>query len=432
MFCKLLGLGVGAAGARARRIRRMHASGISLEPAARLARYEALFADRGSPFAFVDLDAMWVNSDRMLERAGGKPIRVASKSVRCAPIVRRILDRDERYAGQLTFTLPETLWLHGLGFEDLVVAYPTVDNAALAGLSAVTQDAPETAPVAMVDCVEHLELIERAHVGAVPVRVAIEVDSGYWAAGDRLKLGPKRSPIHDVGQAVALAREIEKRSSVRLVGMMFYEGQVAGLGDDAPGGPMAQARNRAIRQLHKRSVAELAERRARVVAAVREISPLEFVNGGGTGSLHTTSLEDAVTDIAAGSGFYAPTLFDTYSTFDLEPAAMFAVPIVRKPTENVATALGGGYLASGVGAKDRMPTPYLPVGLKLDGNEGTGEVQTPLLGKAARGLSIGDRSYFRHTKAGELCERFNTLTLIAGGEIVDEVPTYRGEGHAFL
>lgn len=408
------------------------ANPISLEPSARLSRYEQLFADRGSPFAFVDLDAMWFNASQMLDRAGVKPIRVASKSLRCAPIARRILERDPRFVGQLTFTLPETLWLHEQDFEDLVVAYPTVDQEALRALASATDTAPQSAPVAMVDCVEHLDLIERAHTGGAPVRVAIEVDSGYWAVGDRLKLGPKRSPIHDVGQAVALAREIDRRASSTLIGMMFYEGQVAGLGDNAPGGPTVKARNRAIRELHKRSTQELAERRARVVDAVREIAPLEFVNGGGTGSLHTTSLESAVTDIAAGSGFYAPTLFDTYSTFKLAPAAMFAVPIVRKPSSSVATALGGGYLASGVGAKDRMPTPYLPTGLKLDGNEGTGEVQTPLLGKAAADLSIGDRVYFRHTKAGELCERFNSLVLIEGGEIVDEVPTYRGEGKAFL
>lgn len=419
-----------------RRLARMEAKTTtltpSLEPAARLSRYERLFAGRGSPFAFVDLDAMWSNAAQMLERAGTKPIRVASKSLRCAPIVRRILDRDERFSGQLTFTLPETLWLHEQGFTDLVLAYPTVDLDALAALAAATDSAPQTAPVAMVDCVEHLELIDRAHSGGAPVRVAIEVDSGYWAIGDRLKLGPKRSPIHDAGQAVALAQEIDRRADVNLVGLMFYEGQVAGLGDDAPGGPAVKARNRVIRELHRRSVAELAERRARVVAAVREIADLEFVNGGGTGSLHTTSLESSVTDIAAGSGFYAPTLFDTYSTFTLQPAAMFAVPIVRKPTASVATALGGGYLASGLGAKDRMPTPYLPTGLKLDGNEGTGEVQTPLLGQAAANLSIGDRVYFRHTKAGELSERFNSFLLVEGDSIVDEVPTYRGEGHAFL
>jgi D-serine deaminase-like pyridoxal phosphate-dependent protein len=111
---------------------------------------------------------------------------------------------------------------------------------------------------------------------------------------------------------------------------------------------------------------------------------------------------------------------------------MFALPVVRRPGPKVATALGGGYLASGVGAKDRMPVPHLPAGLKLDAFEGTGEVQTPLRGAAADGLEVGDRVYFRHVKAGELCERFNRLYLVTGTTIRDEVPTYRGEGRAFL
>lgn len=398
----------------------------------RFERYERLFAGRGEPFAFVDLDALWANSRQMLQRAAGKPIRVASKSVRCVAIQRRILESDERYQGQLTFTLPETLWLAGQGFTDLVVAYPTVDRGALAELAAFTAEQPDTAPVVVVDSTEHLDLIAAVWPGGAPVRVAIEVDCAYWAAGGAIRLGPKRSPIHHVGQAVELAQEIERRPSVTLAGMMFYEGQVAGLGDAAPGGASVAAKNRVIRELHKRSVAELAERRAQIVSAVREVSELEFVNGGGTGSLHTTSKETAVTDIAAGSGFYAPTLFDTYSTFKLQPAAMFVLPVVRKPTKKVATALGGGYLASGVGAPDRMPTPYLPEGLKLDANEGAGEVQTPLIGRAAKKLAIGDRVYFRHTKAGELCERFDSLLLVEGDHIVDEVPTYRGEGKTFL
>jgi D-serine deaminase-like pyridoxal phosphate-dependent protein len=404
----------------------------SLEPAARRARYESLFGDRAGPFAFVDLDAMWSNSRQMLARSGTKPIRVASKSLRCTDVVRRIFESDARYAGQLTFTLPETLWLASLGFEDLVLAYPATDTSGFRELARITADAPGTAPVVMVDCAEHLDLIEAANDTGVPVRVAIEVDAGYWAIGGRVKLGPKRSPIHTTEQAVAFAREIERRAGVVLAGMMFYEGQIAGLGDDAPGPPTVRARNLAIRQMQKLSVAELAERREQTVTAVSAISPLEFVNGGGTGSLHTTSAESAVTELAAGSGFYAPTLFDTYTSFTLAPAAMFALNVVRKPSPSVATALGGGYLASGVGAKDRMPTPYLPTGLKLDANEGTGEVQTPLLGDAARNLKVGDRVYFRHTKAGEFCERFNSLLLVQGDEIVDEVPTYRGEGKSFL
>ena len=404
----------------------------SLEPRARHARYERLFADRAGPFAFVDLDALWANSAQMLARAGAKPIRLASKSLRCTALTRRIFESSDRYEGQLTFTLPETLWLHEQGFEDLVLAYPTVDRQALADLANHTAAAPETAPVVMVDCPQHLDLIEAANQTESPVRVAIEVDAGYWAIGGRIKLGPKRSPIHTKKQATAFAREIAGRKGVSLAGMMFYEGQIAGLGDDAPGPLATKARNQAIRQMQKLSIAELAERRGEIVDAVENITPLEFVNGGGTGSLHTTSAEPAVTELAAGSGFYAPTLFDTYTSFTLEPAAMFVLNVVRKQSPGSATALGGGYLASGVGAKDRMPSPYLPQGLKLDANEGTGEVQTPLLGARARDLQVGDRVYFRHTKAGEFCERFNSLLLVEGDEIVDEVPTYRGEGRCFL
>jgi D-serine deaminase-like pyridoxal phosphate-dependent protein len=402
-----------------------------LTPKSRLERYEQLFADRGSPFAFVDMGALRANSAQMLERAAGKPIRVASKSLRCAPLVRQILASDGRFSGQLTFTLPETLWLAEQGFDDLLLAYPSVDLESRGALAGHTAEHPDSAPAIVIDSTEHLDLIERVHSGGAPVRVAIDVDCAYWTANDRVRLGPKRSPIRTAEQATALAREIERRGSAKLVGMMFYEGQVAGLGDNAPG-VAAVAKNKVIHELHKRSVAELAERRGEIVTAVRKVAQLEFVNGGGTGSLHTTTKEEAVTDIAAGSGFYAPTLFDTYTAFKLEPAAIFALPVVRKPTPAIATALGGGYLASGVGAKDRMPSPYLPEGLKFDGNEGAGEVQTPLLGKAAAKLSVGDRVYMRHTKAGELCERFNSLLLIDGYEIVDEVPTYRGAGMAFL
>ena len=136
--------------------------------------------------------------------------------------------------------------------------------------------------------------------------------------------------------------------------------------------------------------------------------------------------------MTAGSGFYAPTLFDHYDRFTPTPAAGFALPIVRKPSPEMATALGGGYIASGPGDPSRVPSPWLPKGLKLDPEEGAGEVQTPLLGPPAADLQVGDRVYMRHAKAGELCERFNFLHLVEGDEIVDVVPTYRGEGKTFL
>ncbi|MDP9228915.1 MAG: amino acid deaminase/aldolase, partial [Actinomycetota bacterium] len=235
--------------------------------------------------------------------------------------------------------------------------------------------------------------------------------------------------IRTAEQAVELAREIDRRERVKLAGLMAYEGQIAGVGDNVPGKSVSNA---LVRAMQSASAKDVGERRAEIVAAVSAVSRLEFVNGGGTGSIELSAREPSVNEVAAGSGFYAPVLFDHYRSFRLNPAAMFALPVVRRPAPRVATALGGGYLASGVGARDRMPVPHLPAGLRLDPREGTGEVQTPVVGEAAEQLSIGDRVYFRHVKAGELCERFNHLFLIAGNNIRDQVPTYRGEGRAFL
>jgi D-serine deaminase-like pyridoxal phosphate-dependent protein len=402
---------------------------------------ERIFEDVDAPFALVDLDAMWSNAAEMLGRAQGTPIRVASKSVRCRPLLEAILAHDPGFRGLMTFTLPESLWLYEHGFEDLLLAYPTAHRGALAELGRVEGEHP---PIVMVDSVEHLDLIEAAAGPAArPIRVCIELDLSWWPLGGRVKIGVKRSPIRTPRHAQELAREIVRRPGLELAALMGYEAHIAGLGDRpllkssrrsghrprlAPG----RAQEPVIRFVKRRSAAEIAERRAAVLAAVREVAPVPIVNGGGTGSIQTTRQEDVVTEITAGSGFYAPTLFDRYASFSLTPAAMFAMPVVRKPSPSIATLLGGGYPASGAAGRDRLPAPHLPRGLRVDPLEGAGEVQTPVTGSAAASLRVGANVYLRHAKAGELCERFNTLYLVRGGEIADEVPTYRGEGRCEL
>jgi D-serine deaminase-like pyridoxal phosphate-dependent protein len=435
-----------------------------------LARLERATAELEPPFAVVDLDAFWANAADMERRAVPKPIRLASKSVRCRALQERVLARPG-FVGTLAYTLPEALWLAEHGVQDIVVAYPTADRRAMRALAALSVAQPESSVAVMVDCRAQLELLDAAardagidavardagihamtgdaaihamtgdaaiHAGDVPasppaVRVCIELDAALWALGGRVRIGAKRSPVHTPEQAAALAREILARPRLRLVGMMAYEAQIAGLGD-APGGGgvRAGARGLTIRLLQAASARELAARRAAAVAAVRALAPLQLVNGGGTGSLHLTAREPAVTEIAAGSGLYGPTLFDAYRAFQPRPAALFALPIVRRPGPRVATALGGGYLASGPADHARLPRPQLPTGLRLDRQEGAGEVQTPLLGAPADALVVGDRVWLRHAKAGELCERFRSLHLIEGDRIVEEVPTYRGEGQCFL
>ncbi|MBS1878035.1 MAG: amino acid deaminase/aldolase [Actinobacteria bacterium] len=373
---------------------------------------------------------MWANAAAMLERAGEKPVRVASKSIRCRPLLEAILRRDPRFQGLMTFTLPETLWLAEHGFDDLLLAYPTADIGALEELALRSAADPDRAPIVPVDCVEHLDAIESVlGANSPPVRVCVDVDAGWWWLGGRVKVGPKRSPLRTPEQVVALAREIESRPQIELDALLAYEGQIAGVPDRPPGKPL---RGMMIRFMQRRSARELSQRRAAIVTALSEFVELEVVNGGGTGSLELTSTEEVVSEVTAGSGFFAPTHFDHYGRFTLTPAAGFALPIVRKPSPQVATALGGGYLASGTSEPSRLPGPWLPPGLELDAEEGAGEVQTPLLGPPAAELAVGDRAYFRHAKAGELCERFSRLHLVEGERIVDVVPTYRGEGKTFL
>jgi D-serine deaminase-like pyridoxal phosphate-dependent protein len=376
------------------------------------------------PFAVVDLGAFDHNAADLLRRAAGTPVRLATKSVRARALQDRALRAG--FQGELCFTLPEALWLAGLGHDDLVVAYPTADRTALRALA----HGPHAGAITvMVDSRDHLDLIERAAAGGAPVRVAIDVDAGWWPLLGRVRIGAKRSPVRTPQQAASLAAEIVSRPGLRLAGLMAYEAQIAGVGDAPPGpAPLGAA----IRAMQRASARELAARRAAVVAAVRAVAPLAFVNGGGTGSVHATAAEAAVTEVAAGSGLYGPTLFDAYRAFAPRPAALFALPVVRRPSPRVATVLGGGYPASGPAGRDRLPRPVLPAGLRLDLTEAAGEVQTPVHGPAAAGLRLGDRVWFRHAKAGELCERFAVLHLVEGDRVVDEVPTYRGEGRTFL
>jgi D-serine deaminase-like pyridoxal phosphate-dependent protein len=407
-------------------------------------RLERATADLEAPFAIIDLDALWANSEELVRRSAPKPIRLASKSVRCRALQERALTRPG-FAGTLAFTLPEALWLASHGAEDLVVAYPTADRQALRALAALTTERGAPRVTVMVDSVEQLDLIDRvlertqSDRDAAELRVCIDLDAGWWILGGRVRVGAKRSPVHTAEQAAALARAVLARDGLALVGIMSYEAQIAGLGDTPSGrgiGPPLRAR--AIRAMQALSARELAVRRAAAVVAVEQTigetssTPLEFINGGGTGSLESTAAEGAVTEVTAGSGLYGPSLFDSYRAFTPRPAALFALPVVRRPGPGVVTALGGGYVASGPANTARLPRLHLPSGLRLDSQEGAGEVQTPLLGAGADTIALGDRVYLRHAKAGELCEHFANLYLLEGERIVDEVPTYRGEGQCFL
>lgn len=380
-----------------------------------------------APFAVVDLDAFDANAEQLLRRASGTPLRVASKSVRCRALLERVLAKPG-FHGIMAFTLAEAEWLASSGFTDVLLAYPSADRAGYARLAADQQLAERV--TVMLDDPAQLALIDAARDGGTAeVRVCVDIDTSFQLFGGRVRIGARRSPLRTPEQVAEFAARVHRRPGFRLVGLMAYEAHIAGVGDTVPGRPLY---SRAIRAMQARAGAELARRRAAVVREVRRVAELEFVNGGGTGSVHRTAAEPYVTEVAAGSGLYQPRLFDHYRAFQGAPAALFALPVVRRPGLNTVTVLGGGYPASGVAGADRSPIPYLPDGLSLDPQEGAGEVQTPLRGSAADDLLLGDRVWFRHAKAGELCERFDTVHTVRGDTVTGTLPTYRGEGRTFL
>ncbi|WP_229054822.1 alanine racemase [Aeromicrobium sp. Leaf350] len=372
--------------------------------------------DLPAPLALLDGIALDANLADLARRADGVPIRVATKSVRVRSVIDRALT-DPAFRGLMTYSLAESVWLADLGHDDILLAYPTVNAPALRDLAA--EQHRLDAITVMVDSLDSLDAIDGVLGLRHPtVKVCLDVDASLKVGP--VHLGVRRSPVHSAKQARRLAEAISRRPGFDLAGLMFYDAQIAGLPDSSA----------AVRLVKKRSAAELLERRSEVVEAVGAVADLRVVNAGGTGSLEVTGADPAITELTAGSGMFCPTLFDGYEAFESRPAAFFALDVVRRPARGIATCFSGGYVASGPAGDSRVPTPVHPEGLSLVGTEGTGEVQTPVTGKAARQLRPGDRVLFRHAKAGEMCERFDAVHVVGEGD-VETHPTYRGEGKNF-
>lgn len=383
----------------------------------------ALPAPPATPAMVVDLDAFDTNATDLARRAGGTSIRVATKSLRVPALIRRVLDRPG-FAGTLCYTLGEALWLYETGVsDDLVVGYPTVDRPAIGRLL----DGPAAAVVTlMIDDVVHLDLIDAQREGrTTEIRIAVDIDAGLRLGNQHV--GPKRSPLYDARAVARLADTVADRPGFRLVGVMTYEGQVAGVPDDVPG---EQPKSFVVRRLKQASMAQLKQRRHEIAAALTGHG-LEFWNAGGSGSLAQTAADPVVTELAAGSGLLVPGLFDHYRSFDPLPAAYVGLPVTRRPSPSIATVHGGGFVASGPAGTDRLPIPWAPPHLHLTGLEGAGEVQTPVTGPSAALLRIGDLVWFRHAKSGEVFEHAREVYLLSGDRVTETVPTYRGLGQMF-
>lgn len=385
------------------------------------------------PLAFIDLDRFDANVAYVADtqKKSRKTIRVASKSIRCLNLIRRVFDiGGSSFKGILAFTVEEAALLADNGYDDIIVAYPSIQQSDMALLA--TAAAKGTQIAMMVDSMEQLcRLAQTGQRSGVVLHACLEIDMSYRPFGSAVHLGVHRSPLRQPEQAVALARRAADLNGVRITAVMGYEAQIASVNDNIPG---QHLKNIVIRRVKNHSMAELMARRKQIITALKETGcPIEIVNGGGSGSLKATAMDSAVTEVTAGSAFFAPGLFRHFHQVSFQPSAFFALQVVRKPTPDLVTCLGGGYVASGEVGSNKLPWPMMPPGMKYIRMEGAGEVQTPLKLHAGNPpLEIGSPVFFQHAKAGELCERFNHLLLIKNGTVVDRVKTYRGEGYAFL
>ncbi len=396
-------------------------------------KYKKIFNGYRYPLAFVDLDKFDDNIAYVAatQQKKGKTIRVASKSIRCLDLIKRVFEKGkDAYQGILAFTMEEAGFLIDNGLDDIIVAYPSIQQS---DIDIFIEKTKQGATLSlMVDCLEHLKVLSTAGEKAgVVLNTCLDIDMSYKPLGNTAHIGVRRSPVHSLDQAVTLAQESKKLTGVKINSVMGYEAQIASVNDDYPG---KSIKNALLRLVKNRSVKELTRRRGEIINALESLGlDLKVVNGGGSGSLVSTGRDKSVTEVTAGSAFFSPSLFRCFNEVKFKPAAFFGLQITRIPCNGIITCQGGGYVASGEVNINRLPDPVMPEGLKYLKMEGAGEVQTPLvLPEHAPAMNIKDPVFFQHAKAGELCERFNTLYLIENKQVIKSVPTYRGQGNAFL
>jgi D-serine deaminase-like pyridoxal phosphate-dependent protein len=393
-------------------------------------RYRAAVSGEPLPVALVDLDALERNVDTLVApvRRAGKTLRIASKSVRCAEILRRIAARGGgAIRGVMAFSPAEAGYLVDEGFDDVLIAYPT----AQARDATLIAEANRRARVAVAaDAPEHLAILsEAAEKAGVRVPVIVDVDVSYRPFGDRLHVGVRRSPLRSPEEIANLAEAVSKSPHLTFAGLMAYEAHIAGVPDHNALAPLLDGPKRALKRFARGPARE--QRMAVRRALERRGIEVPLFNGGGTGSVAWSADDPSLTEVAAGSGFVDSHLFDGFDGLALQPAAFFALQITRRPGPGFVTCQGGGFIASGAPGPDRLPVPYLPEGLSLVGLEGAGEVQTPLIVPEGMHLELGMPVFFRHAKAGELAEHFTSYLLVRGDRIEARALTYRGAGRCF-
>ncbi|WP_010287626.1 alanine racemase [Kurthia massiliensis] len=385
-----------------------------------------VFQQLEHPYAWIDLNALDRNVNVMIAGTAPKQIRIATKSIRSLDVLQYIQTRipTHRFAGYMTFTAAETVYLCEAGLDHFLLGYPTLESHSTKQLMQWIQKGKDI--TFMVDCEAHITFLAQLaeDVGvAAPLCIDINVSEMYPG----LYFGTRRSSLQTAKQLKMFLQIIMSNPFVYVTSLMGYDAQLAGVGDEAP----QKMKRTAIQTLQQRTRKYVQKQRTKAINIIeKQLGPLRFVNGGGTGSMAYSTTCEEVTEITIGSGLYKPALFDHYRDMPFEAAAGYTVRATRKPAKHTIVAHGGGYIASGAIGNDKAPH-FIDDALSFYKTEGAGEVQTPIQMPKNR-YDIGDGIVLRHAKAGELCERFNVLHSYRDKEYVGPMKTYRGDGQCFL
>lgn len=390
------------------------------------------------PSAWLDLEALDHNIKLVNARTKAVNLRLATKSIRSIEVLNYIKDNSPNFIGLMSYAADESVYLLQKGFNNILCAYPTLDSESVAQTFQYTKRGATM--VWMVDRLEQVELLNQ--VAAVHDQVIeLCLDINMSMPLPKLYFGTKRSALINKKQLQRLLKSINNCNNVKVVALMGYEAQIAGLAEQVPGKKMLSP---AIRLLKQQSQKQVSKRRGSLVNWLNKQGvKLKLVNGGGSGSMDFTSSQPEITEITVGSAYYKPAYFDYMDSMAaFKPAAGFVLPITRQPEKGVITCHSGGFIASGSVGEAKAPVIHYPKGLSIRADEGFGEVQTPLdidtsIVKKDNLPKIGEAVWFRHAKAGELCEHFNELICYrqqdqnSTAEVVCTMTTYRGEGKCF-
>ncbi len=370
-------------------------------------RWDELFCHLERPFAWLDFDALDKNIQIIQDACGRKPIRLATKSIRSVEVLRYIQQKLPNVVGFMTFTAAETVFLLQQQFDDLLLGYPVMEEAAIRQLLYFVQEGKTV--TFMVDRQEHIELLSKLG-NEVGVRVPVCIDINVSNDFKLLYFGTKRSSLYSLETLTPFLQATKNSPSIEVVGAMGYEAQIAGVGNR----PANVIKGRVIEVMQSQAKKQVTQFRRLAIAHIKAYFPtLRFVNGGGSGSMTYTTKQKEVTEITVGSAFYAPALFDQFTHLRLEKAAGFALRVTRQPEKNIVVCHGGGYTASGAIGSDRLPVFYEPAKFAYLSLEGAGEVQTPIKVKG-KNIQIGDTIYLDMQRLGSFVSDFHYYMVYEG------------------